>query len=485
MIKLGLFDSGDDGCPLSDSSMTRHGLRRIPNPLNWNPNTGVFLIDENDRKLRGWYPCHPDEIAIPTYFVSYETLVFVGFTKIKAMELWESYKLENNTADPSPPLDNKMDLDQHSSKLLLHAQRYLKANARHTTNFRHLQDLGFDNSTVYVGFQPSMRYSNRSPALDIVDIFQPLGRDTNLLAWALRSSFRRFIFLCQLDSMLSMLEEAKLQKLCTDNTRPTLGHWKYVIRIFEHDENRNVFLLQDDEAFHSELPDADTKGSDVVELYAENKEGTSLHGDTSEAEKEKAASLYGDISEAEMEEGVFPDKDTSEAETPDSFPYYSHSASEHRESLNAQLSEEGEVPDPKLLNAKNKGSKARDIVIPDSSLLKGEISAPEAKTQDEKFSRLLPKANLALEFPKNGKTTAETAETKEMAGETSKAETSISKTGDVEMPDAVISKEDPKRDTKAPAAPLRTGKLDEDKKPRVADAEILTTTSPPHFMSRN
>ena len=69
-----------------------------------------------------WGPCHPDEIAIPTYFVSYEALVLVGFTKIKAMELWESYKKENDAADESVPDDNKAVLHQNTFRILRHAQ---------------------------------------------------------------------------------------------------------------------------------------------------------------------------------------------------------------------------------------------------------------------------------------------------------------------------------------------------------------------------
>lgn len=87
MMKLGLFDVGEDGRFVKDTNMSRHGLQRIRNPLNFNPVTGLFLIDSEDRNLRNWTPCHPNEIAIPTYFMSFETLLFVGFTKTKAMEL--------------------------------------------------------------------------------------------------------------------------------------------------------------------------------------------------------------------------------------------------------------------------------------------------------------------------------------------------------------------------------------------------------------
>lgn len=305
MMKLGLFDAGNDGRLLMDTNMTRHGLHQIRNPLNFNPNTGLFLIDDEDRRLRGWSPCHPDEIAIPTYFVSYETLVFVGFKKIKAMELWESYKMENDAADKSVPIKNKAVLHQNTFRILRHAQRYLKANAKHATTFRQLQDVGFDNSTVYAGFQPSMRYTNGSPSLDTVDVLQPSGRGTKLLAWALRITFRRFIFLSQLNAMLegAELEEEEEEEGCISRIRPALFHWSQLITLFETNENRGNFLPEDDDSFDSEMTETDAENSDVVELYEEKKEGAT--------------------SKVKMEEGVFPDKDTLEAVTPRPFSYYS------------------------------------------------------------------------------------------------------------------------------------------------------------------
>lgn len=304
MMKLGLFDAGNDGRLLMDTNLTRHGLHRIRNPLNFNPNTGLFLIDDEDRRLRGWSPCHPDEIAIPTYFVSYETLVFVGFKKIKAMELWESYKMENDAVDKSVPIENKAVLHQNTFRILRHAQRYLKANAKHATTFRQLQDVGFDNSTVYAGFQPSMRYTNGSPSLDTVDVLQPSGRGTKLLAWALRITFRRFIFLSQLNAMLEGAElEEEEEEGCISRIRPALFHWSQLITLFETNENRGNFLPEYDDSFDSEMTETDAENSDVVELYEEKKEGAT--------------------SKVKMEEGVFPDKDILEAVTPRPFSYHS------------------------------------------------------------------------------------------------------------------------------------------------------------------
>lgn len=62
-------------------------------------------------------PCHPDEIAIPTYFVSYETVIFVGFTEMKTLELWESYNIDNEAADASLPLYNIVAMHQASFRL--------------------------------------------------------------------------------------------------------------------------------------------------------------------------------------------------------------------------------------------------------------------------------------------------------------------------------------------------------------------------------
>lgn len=356
MMKLGLFEAGEDGRLLMDTNLSHHGLDRIRNPLNFNPNTGLFLIDTEDTKLRGWTPCHPDEIAIPTYFVSYETLVFVGFTKTKALELWESYKMENDAADKSVPTENKAVLHQNTFRILRHAQRYLKANARHATTFKQLQDIGFDNSTVYVGFQPSRKYTNGSPALDTVDVLQPAG-DKKLLAWALRTSFRRFIFLSQLNAML---ECAELEELCAAKLRPTLFHWKQLITLFETNENRGNFLPEDDDSFDSETTDTDTEGSDVVELYAEKKEGalqqegatskvekkpgTFLTWESSTVEKIGGAFQHGATSKGKIEEGVFPDKDTLEAETPRPFSYYPDEEKKLRDAAHHYFDEDPETP---------------------------------------------------------------------------------------------------------------------------------------------
>lgn len=247
LIKFGLFDEGPDGLPLIATNLTCHGLHRVPNPLNFNPNTGLFVIDNEDRRLRGWAPCHPDEIAIPTYFVSYETLVFVGFTEMKALELWESYNLENEAADASVPLHNMVAMHQASFRLLRHAQRYLEANAKHATAFGQLQAVGFDNSTVYVGFQPSMRYNNGSPALDAVDVSKP-EPGTKLLAWALRITFRRFIFLCQLNAML----EGAVEISTVATIRPLVSHWRSLISLFERNERCGIFKPEDNDDSDSE-----------------------------------------------------------------------------------------------------------------------------------------------------------------------------------------------------------------------------------------
>lgn len=502
LIKLGLFDAGADGRPLIATNLTSHGLRRVPNPLNFNPNTGLFMIDNDDRRLRGWSPCHPDEIAIPTYFVSYETLVFVGFTKIKAMELWKSYKKENEAADASVPLNNMVAMHQASFRLLRHGQRYLKAKAKHATAFSHLQDVGFDNSTVYVGFQPSMRYSDGSPALDAVDVFQPPGTGTKLLAWALRTTFRRFIFLCQLNAMLEGAEE----KPSCATIRPSVFHWRSLISLFERNENRGVFLPEDNDISDSEssVTDAesegegegegsDNQGPDAVEIYTEEKDGVFQHGDTSKVKKEGGVFLVwdpstvekkggafqdgdaskvkkkggafqdGDASKVEKKggaflvwdestvekkegpfqdgytlkviiEGVFPDEDTSEAETPEPFPYYSFAASEicDDDDLNAQLSEEGIVP----ANTKDWDSDAPDPLLPD-------------------FEKSLEK---------------KVAKKKQELSSVQRA--GITKTGDVDRPETVILK-DTEAETKDSAATLKTGNLDEDKKPRDAKRDYL------------
>lgn len=172
-MRLGLFYQGPYGLPPIATNLTCHGLRRVPNPLKSNPNTDLFVIDNEDRRLRGWAPYHPDEIAIPTYFVSYETVIFVDFTEMKALELWESYNIDNEAADASVPLDNIVAMHQASFRLMRHAQRYLKVSAKRATAFSHLQAVGFDSSTVYVGFEPSIRYNNGSPALDAVDASNP------------------------------------------------------------------------------------------------------------------------------------------------------------------------------------------------------------------------------------------------------------------------------------------------------------------------
>lgn len=498
LIKLGLFDAGMDGRPLIATNLTSHGLRRVPNPLNFNPNTGLFMIDNDDRRLRGWSPCHPDEIAIPTYFVSYETLVFVGFTKIKAMELWKSYKKENEAADASVPLDNMVAMHQASFRLLRHGQRYLKAKAKHATAFSHLQDVGFDNSTVYVGFQPSTRYSDGSPALDAVDVFQPPGTGTKLLAWALRTTFRRFIFLCQLNAMLEGAEE----KPSCATIRPSVFHWRSLISLFERNENRGVFLPENDDISDSEssATDAESEGEgsdgqgpDAVEIYTEEKDGVFQHEDTSKVKKEEGVFLVwdpstvekkggafqdgdaskvknkggafqdGDASKVEKKggaflvwdastvgkeegpfqdgytlkviiEGVFPDEDTSEAETPEPFPYYSSAASEicNDDDLNGQLSEEGIVP----ANTKDWDSDAPDPLSPafEKSL---ENKVAEKKQELSSIQR---------------------------AG--------ITKAGEVDTPETVILK-DREAETKDSAATLKTGKLDEDKKPGAAKGDYL------------
>ena len=517
MMKLGLFDAGEDGRLPKDTNLTHHGLRRIRNPLNFNPNTGLFLIDNEDRTLRGWDPCHPDEIAIPTYFVSYETLVFVGFTKIKAMELWESYKKENDAADESVPDDSKAVLHQNTFRILRHAQRYLKSHARHATTFRHLQDVGFDSSTAYVGFQPSMRYSNGSPALDTVDVLQPSGGHTRLLAWALRLSFRRFIFLSQLNGML---EAAELEDDYTSRVRPTMFHWKQLITLFETNENRGNFLPEDDDSFDSEITDTDAEGSDVVELYAEKKEGKD--GATKKAEKKPGAFLVWEpskvethqeaTSKIEMGKGVFPDKDTSEAETPRPFLYYSN---EDKELMNAahHYFEEGlETPNPfppysdeakKLIDAAHQYFE-EDSETPNPF----PYYSDEDKTLRDGAHHYFDEEETDTKAPALTLKTEKLAEDKKLRDAAKQffdedPETDTLKTEKLRDAAKRFFDEDPETDIKAPAASLREDKkpknarrryLEEDpetdakalaatvregKKPKIADAELMPPPPPP------
>lgn len=50
-IKLRLFNEGNYGRLLIDMNLTRHNLHRIRDPLNFNPNTGLVLINDGDRIL--------------------------------------------------------------------------------------------------------------------------------------------------------------------------------------------------------------------------------------------------------------------------------------------------------------------------------------------------------------------------------------------------------------------------------------------------
>ena len=168
---------------------------------------------------------------------------------------------------------------------------------------------------------------------------------------------------------------------CTSRVRPTMFHWKQLITLFKTNENRGNFLPEDDN-FDSEMTDTDAEGSDVVEIYAEEKEGKD--GATKKAEKKPGAFLVwepskvetqqGAISEIEMGEGVFPDQDTSEAEaprpflcysdedkelinaahhffeegleTPNPFPYYSDEAKKLIDAANQYFEEDSETPNP-------------------------------------------------------------------------------------------------------------------------------------------
>lgn len=204
-------------------------------------------------------------------------------------------------------------MHQASFRLQSHAQRYLKVNTKHATAFAHLQAVGFDSSTVYAGFQ--------------------LG--TKLRAWALCITFRRFIFLCQLNAMLE--GAAEMSTLAT--VRPSVFHWMSLISLFEDSELCCISRPEDNDD-----SDSDSESSAT---------------DASKVEKKRG---FQDVYKLKViVEGVFPDEDTPEAETPKPFPYYSPPASEgcDDDDLKTQLSEDGTIP----ANAEDWDSNARNPLL--------------------------------------------------------------------------------------------------------------------------
>lgn len=172
----------DDDGELFFSPLTRNlGLRKIPNPFNWDYDVCSFVES---------VILYPEVLRVPISLYSLQTLIFIGFTVREAENLWERQQLCNK--------------GRSQYTLLKLAHEYLKENAEDATSLEQVLQIGFNPSSPNTGFFPGVGYRSGIPSLPVIDI-DPPAEGSKLIDWCYWITYRRFIFLLYLEPMLQDL----------------------------------------------------------------------------------------------------------------------------------------------------------------------------------------------------------------------------------------------------------------------------------------
>lgn len=215
--KLGLIDLDPDlprapnvyvprGPYTHDPPFSRHGLRRIPNPLNW---------DQDRRSFTPRHPSfYPSELRIPTYLYSFETLLFLGFSYDTALQLWNQYVATGGNEGGAFGLPRFVIAYLHSKGVVDGITKYAELKALS----------GYDpRGTNYAGFWPGVReLEGIDPELpesahDDADMRRVYGDPeerrlyggsiVKLHHWAYQMVFYRFAFLTLVTNLFDVVDE--------------------------------------------------------------------------------------------------------------------------------------------------------------------------------------------------------------------------------------------------------------------------------------
>lgn len=165
------------------------GFRRIPNPFNLRPVSNQTIAE-------------PIYIAIPEYLHSIETLQFLGFQRAKAEEIFADFSSLQFQSENSTP-----NLVRLAEVYITAADVAAKENAQ--TEGQPIED---DVTRCISLVRDYMGIDFEGVRLDLIDepdkpVFLGTVRE-----WVLKTTVRRYHFLCQLDSIF-MKFEITLQRL--------------------------------------------------------------------------------------------------------------------------------------------------------------------------------------------------------------------------------------------------------------------------------
>lgn len=216
--RLGLIDQ-DPGAPPRDPEMlisngsytygqplSRHGLIKIPNPLNWQPELRTFSPSDPT--------FYPAELRIPKYLYSFESMLFLGFSYDTALVVWNEF-IASGQNEGGP----------FGLPRFLISYMYAKGVADGVEKYNEVKQLtGFDpRGTSYAGFWPGLKdlegLDPELPASAHENDYQRRlygGSTVKLHHWAYCLILNRFVFLAILTHIFDVVEEVEF----TESSNP-------------------------------------------------------------------------------------------------------------------------------------------------------------------------------------------------------------------------------------------------------------------------
>lgn len=161
------------------------GFRRIPNPFNLPPISNQTIAE-------------PAYIAIPEYLHSIETLQFLGFQRTKAEEIFADFTSPGFQSD-----DSTLDLIRLAEVYITAADIAAEKNAQ--TEGQPIED---DVTRCISLVRDYMGIEFEGVRLDLIDEPESPVFLSTVREWVLKTTVRRYHFLCRLDSIFRKFEIA-------------------------------------------------------------------------------------------------------------------------------------------------------------------------------------------------------------------------------------------------------------------------------------